>query len=307
MNDYKERYIEYCKQARGIPIFSMPWWMDVLCGEDGWDAYVSGKGNDIKATCAYSIKNSEYGSKITRALLTQNNGIIIKYPKGQGYISRQKYEEKVLDEILDYIENLGLISYDQQFPYKFTNWLPFFWRRYKQTVKYTYVISHQDSMDDIRASYSPDVRNLIRKAEKYGIIVSDCEDLAEFYRVNKLSFDRQGIDIPYSYETFVNLYNACQEHNCVKLLQASDAEGNTHSVAMLVWDDENLYFLLNGTDPDLKSSQSNYKLIDACIEYCMSIGLDFDFEGSVIRQVNHAFREFGGIMMPYFRITKDYR
>ena len=32
--------------------------------------------------------------------------------------------------------------------------------------------------------------------------------------------------------------------------------------------------------------------------------LNFDFEGSVIKRINHAFREYGGIPKQYFRIRK---
>ena len=78
------------------------------------------------------------------------------------------------------------------------------------------------------------------------------------------------------------------------------------SDAMNVWDEMSVYYLLNGTNPNLKSFQGNDLLIDGAIEEAHKLGLKFDFEGSVIKNVNHAFREFGGVPMPYFRITKDF-
>lgn len=277
-----------------------------MCGEDNWDVYLVGFGNDIKASFVYQLDETDGVKKIHRSLLTQNSGLWINYPKDQGIAARQKYEEKIVDEICDYIESLGLAMYDQQHNYRFQNYMPFFWRRYSVQVKYTYVISDTSDMEKVRAEYVSKVKNQIRKAEG-SLTAGPISDLQEFYRVNKLTFDRQGVEIPYTYEQFEKLYNACKERSRVRLLAIYDKEGNTHSVAMLVWDSQTVYFLLNGTDPDYKQHQGNLMLIDRSIEAAHDMGLSFDFEGSVIKSVNHCYRDFSGIPMPYFRITKEFK
>ena len=118
----RERYKELCKKESTIPLFSQGWWLDAVCGENNWDVYIVGSNMDIK--------------------LTQNNGIWIKYPDGQGIISRQSYEEKIVNEICNFIESLGLIRYEQQYHYNFKNYLPFFWRQYKEIIKYTVLKKH---------------------------------------------------------------------------------------------------------------------------------------------------------------------
>lgn len=302
----RERYQELCKRESTIPIFSQGWWLDTVCGMDNWGVYLIGKDMDIKASLVYSLQECCNGKSIGRISLTQNNGIWIKYPKAQGIIARQSYEEKIVNEICDFIETLGLIKYDQQFHYHFTNYLPFFWRYYKETTKYTYVIEDTSDMERVRLGYSSKLKNVLRKAEKY-LHIEEETDLEEFYRINKMSFERQGIEIPYSFEYFKKIYDACKERDSGMLLCARDEEGNTHSVAMLVWDKMSVYYLLNGTNPDLKQFQGNNLLIDYSIMEAHKRNLQFDFEGSVIKNVNHAFREFGGEPKPYFRITKEFR
>lgn len=304
-NEMKQRYLELSQRDMDIPIYSQPWWMDSMCGEDGWDVYLIGEGMDIKASFVYRIIEADGKKKICRALLTQNNGIYIRYPKDQGIISRQKYEENLMDEILDYIESLGLDSYEQQHHFRLTNWLPFFWRYYSETVKYTYLIDDTSDMETVRSNYSTNARKLINKAKRY-VHITEMTDAEEFYRVNSLTFLRQCEEMPYSYEEFLTLYEACRTHDCVKLLGAVDDENHVHAVAFIMWDNNYLYFLLNGTDPDYKMYQGNFLLIDACIEEAHKLKKSFDFEGSVIRPVNHAFREFGGIPTPYFRIFKEF-
>ncbi len=299
----KERYHEFCKKEINIPVFSQDWWMDIVCGADHWNVYLVGKGNDIKASFVYSV---DWEAKaITRAMVTQNNGIWMVYPKGQGTAARQKYEEKIINEICDYIESLGLTRYEQQFHYSFTNWLPFFWRRFKETTRYTYVIEDTGDYGKIREHYSSKIKNELRKAEKF-LSVEITEDLEEFYMINRMSFERQEIEIPYSFEFFRNLYLGCQTHKAGLLIKAVDQDRNVHSVAMLVWDHNSVYYLLNGTNPELKMYQGNLLLIDYGIRLAHEKHKMFDFEGSVIKNVNHAFREFGGNLKPYFRICKDF-
>lgn len=289
----------------GIPIFSMDWWLDAVCGKEGWDVYLIGQGMDVKASFPYSIHEEKGKREVRRITLTQNNGIWIKYPEDQGIISRQSYEEKIVNEICDFIESLKLSRYDQQYHYHYTNYLPFFWRYYKEVTKYTYVIEDTHDMDVVRSAYSSKLKNVIRKAQK-NLNVQEISDLKQFYAINRMSFERQDIEIPYSYDFFEKLYAACKEHSCTKLLGAVDQEGTIQSVAMIVWDKMSVYYLLNGTDPQYKNNQGNALLIDASVREAHDLGLKFDFEGSVIRNVNHAFREFGGIPKPYFRISKEF-
>lgn len=305
MTDY-DRYRGLCEREKTIPVFSQAWWMDAVCGKNQWSVFLLGNGMDIVASIVYKIENIGNEKKIGRIPLTQTNGIWIKYSTSQGIISRQAYEERIVNAICDHIETLGLVKYEQQYHYQYNNFLPFFWRYYNQMTRYSYVIEDTVNMEKVREGYSSKLRNKIRKAEKY-LQVNEMTDVEEFYRVNKLSFSRQGIEIPYSFEYFYNIYQASIEHNAGKLLCAKDKEGNVHSVAMIVWDKMSVYYLLNGTDPQFKSYQGNDLLIDRSIEVAHNLGLKFDFEGSVIKSVNHAFREFGGTPKPYFRIYKEFK
>ncbi len=299
----KERYRILCKKEASIPIFSMDWWLDAVCGVDGWDVYLIGWGMDIKAAFTYCIREDKWGRYIGRILLTQNNGIWIKYPNGQGITAKQSYEEKVINEVCDFIESLNLARYEQQYHYNFTNYLPFYWRYFQGIMRYTYVIEDTSDIERVREGYSSKLKNILRKARK-NLYIERENDLGAFFEINRMSFVRQGIEIPYSYEYFKKIYEACMQKGSVELLCVKDLQCRTHSVAMLVWDSMSVYFLLNGTDPELKASQGNALLIDSSIEKAHELGLKFDFEGSVIKNVNHAYREFGGRPKAYFRIRK---
>lgn len=301
----KERYKILCEKEKTIPLFSQYWWMNTVCKEDEWDVFLVGDENNIIAAMPYYMTIRENKKIITKAKLTQNNGIWIKYPENQKLSTRLSYEEKIINQVCDFIESLSLDKYEQQYHYRFTNWLPFFWRYYKEITRYTYVIENTLDIKKIREEYSAKIRNQINNAKKI-LKVYETDDLEKFYFVNKLSFDRQNIEIPYSFEFFKKLYEECNKHNCCKLFFAKDQENNIHSVAMIVWDEESVYYLLNGTNPELKKYQGNALLIDKSIETAHKLGKKFDFEGSVIKEISHSFRQYGGIPKSYFRIYKEF-
>lgn len=301
----KEKYQIFCESIY-IPVFSQPWWLNAVCGEEHWDVYVVERGGIYVAAMPYYLENRNGYRLITKAKNTQNNGIIIKYPEEQKYTTRLGYEEGIINEIIDYIEDIGVDKYEQQYHYTFTNWLPFFWRYYKEITRYTYVIEDTQDMDQVEKNYSSNVRKNIRKAKK---VVHICEkdiSIEKFYEINRMSFERQEKEIPYSLDFVKNIYEAGKKNQAVKIMAAEDQEGNIHSVAFLVWDEESVYYLLNGTNPEFKNSQANCFLIHESIKLASCMGKRFDFEGSVIKSIEKAFREYGGIRKPYFRIYKTF-
>ena len=301
----KELYKKFCAQAY-VPVFSQPWWLDAAVGSENWDVYVVENNGTLCAAMPYyhTVKNGF--TMITKAPNTQNNGIIFSYPAGQKIEARLSFQKKCIDEICDYIESLGLAKYEQQFHYSFDNWLPFFWRYYSQIVRYTYVIDTCRSIEDIVSGYASKLRNEIRKAQKTLSVKEDTLTADEFYNINRMSFMRQGIDAPYSLEYVRSIFSAGYKNNACKVMAAYDVNNNVYSVAFLVWDDCSVYYLLNGTNPEYKDSQANDLLIHEGIKFAKSKNLLFDFEGSVIPQINRAFRQFGGEAKPYFRIYKTF-
>lgn len=298
----KEKYKAFCNDVF-IPIFSKPWWMDAICGENNWDVWLYDKDGEVFAAAPYYMEKRGSYNYVTKAPLTQNNGLILKYPKGQKLPARYEFEEKIINEFADFLEGMDLDVYEQQFHHTFNNWAPFFWRSFTEITRYTFVIEDTSNLETVFEGFSANCRKNIRKAQKTVMIK---EDLApdEFYNLHETIFLRQGLKCPFSRELWSRLYEACKKNNCGKIIYAQDSNGNIHSLMFIVWDEDALYPLLGGYMEEYASSQSYSYLTYDSIRRASEAGLKYDFEGSVIKRINHSFRNFGGIEKPYFRIRK---
>lgn len=298
----RERYDQFCENIY-VPIYSRTWWMDAVCGPENWNIWLYGSGGAITAAMPYYAEIRGGYKYITKAPLTQNNGIIFKADKNTKPDKMARFQEHVIDAADDFIKSLGIDVYEQQYHYSFDNWLPFFWNGYTALTRYTYVISDTSDEDKMWGNISSSYRNMIRKGYKSAKI---CEgyDADEFWNLHKKVFEKQGLECPFSYDLWVRLYNACTAHGCGKILYAKDGNGNVLSILFLVWDEQSVYHLLGGSMPEYQHLQTYNMLTWEGIRTASRMGLRYDFEGSVIKRISKSMRQFGGKPMPYFRIRK---
>lgn len=298
----KEKYFKFCEQNY-IPIFSKPWWMDAVCGSKNWDVWLYEKGTDILAAMPYYLEQRGKYHYITKALLTQNNGIIFHDSDNAKKIAKQAQEERIINAACEYIQSLNLDVYEQQFHYGFTNWLPFFWNQYTAITRYTYVISDLKDIDSIWSNMSSNIRGKIKKGQRNGKIRKGL-DIESFYREHEKIFLKQGLKCPFSMEQWVNLFSACKAHEACEIFYSIEEKGNIASILYVVWDEKSMYQLLAGSIPPYQNLDTYAALIWTGIQFAAEKRLKYDFEGSVIKRISKSFREFGGDPKPYFRIRK---
>jgi lipid II:glycine glycyltransferase (peptidoglycan interpeptide bridge formation enzyme) len=303
MSSNKVKYRELCK-TEDIPLFSQYYWMDAVCGADNWDVIIIEKKGKPLGTLVYYLNSIDDGYEIRKALLTQNNGIIFYYPEGIKYDRMLSFEYKVTDAIIDKLEELNIKRFRQYFHYNFTNWLPFYWRGYLQTTRYTYVIENTSSLERLYNGFNGNIRNYIRKAEKI-VSVEKGMSSREFYDLNEKTYMRQGIDIPYSFELFNKLYENLVENECLEIFYALDESENIHSAALFAYDTTSVYYLMSGSVEEFRDSQSLTLLIYEGIKLANKLGKSFDFEGSMKKNIERFFRQFGAEQKQYFDISKE--
>jgi len=297
----KDRYRRFCQQEDTIPIFSRDWWLDAVCG-DAWDVCMVEQGGNVIATMPYHFRK-KYGQLIiSHPPLTQTLGPWLN-PSAEGPAKRLKREKAIFTELIRQLPKFK--HFRQNWHHSVTNWLPFYWKGFHQTTKYTYRLPELVDLDIIWSGFRENIKGDIRKAEtRYSLQVRDDLSIEDFLDLNRQTFERQNIPLPYSREFVFKLDNSCRVNGVRKIFIAEDGIGQRHAAVYLVWDKRSAYYLMGGGNPKLRTSGATSLCMWEAIKFAATVTKSFDFEGSMIEPVEKFFRAFGAIQTPYFSIQK---
>lgn len=297
----KEKYKLFCEEEVNIPIFSQAWWLDIVC-DGNWDVILVEKGGQICASFPYFYSRTRSGLFILMPPLTQKMGVYIKYPKNQSPASKLQYEKELCNSVIDQLPQYDFITFTSD--YLYTNWLPFYWHGFTQTTRYTYVVN--DLSCDVFSNFAPAKRTDIRKAQKCAIIKYDLspENFIAYY---KRSLKKQGKLLSYSEDMFLCLCRKCisTEHGRIIYAVSSEDESKIMAAIFYIYDNSSIYSLVTAFDPDYrKYAASSLLFYQIMLDYKDS-GLKFDFEGSMIPNIEQSYNKFGTLQTPYFSISKQ--
>lgn len=279
-------------------IFQQPWWIESLVPGQYREVCIN-QGGEIIARMPYVI-GKKYGfSCISMPPLTQTLGPWIRPSKAK-YANQLAEQKDLLQELIGKLPQFDF--FEQNFSPEITNWLPFYWKGFKQTTRYTYRIYNLQDLESVWAGFLPNIRTDIRKAQKTLKVRNDLS-IMEFLKIINLTFKRQGLELPYSAELVQRMDNACVKYGARKMFFAQDGEGRIHAAIYLIWDKNTAYYLMGGGDPELRNSGATSLLMWEAIKFSASVTKVFDFEGSMLEPVERFFRAFGAKQCPYFTVS----
>ncbi len=295
-------YRSFAAGAPDMPLFLQPWYLDVVCRDGVWDAVLVDKGGRTVAAWPYFLKQKWCWKYVAMPQLCKFMGPYL-LPEYRNLND----EIRLYGALLDLFPR-GIAAFQQDLNYTVTNWLPLYWRGFRQTTRYSYTLSLESSEASIFNNISRKYRQKIRGAEGKLVVVSD-RPVAALLRLVDLSFARQGLATPLTRAFFFLLYDALSSRGLCRLFFAVDPASNAvHSAALLAWDSGSAYYLVSGDDPALRASGSALLLKWAAIRYAkntLKVPI-FDFEGSMIRAIEVGRRDFGAQQKPYFRVQREW-
>lgn len=297
----KQKYKELCTDENSISIFSQHWWLDAVAGEENWDVILVEEKGKIIASLPYYFKKRMGFKLITMPRLTPKMGMWIKYPIGQDDTSKLSYEKMIIEKLIEQLPPYDM--YLQNFDYSFDNWLPFYWRNFNQTTKYTYIIENIHNHDAVYSDFRSNVKRNIKKAQKMVGIHTE-NDIKKFYEIYKKTFEIQNIPTPNSLELLSKIDLFCSNRECRKIFFAEDEFARVHAAVYIIWDKVSAYYLMGGSDAALRNSGAMSLLLWEAIKFTSTFVEKFDFEGSMIEPIERFFRSFGAVQKPYFQIRK---
>lgn len=307
INENKDRYRQLCAKEPSMCIFLKDYWQDAVCENGQWSAVLYEKGGNIMGSLVFCYQLKKRGMIIYQPILTQTNGVWIKPFTGKNEHKRLEYEKEVFTALISELEKLPLIRYIQNFTVEIQNWLPFYWKGFRQTTRYTYRILDISNPEAAIANFSSGKRGNRNHALRAGLTVKFDLSAKDFYENHAMTLKKQGKEISYTQETLSKIMDAVYAHHCGRSIYAVDADNNIHAALLIVWDSNCGFYLINTVDPDFRDSGAAAMLVGEVLKYLAPLGIrQFDFEGSMIEMVEKSYRQFGTNQLPYFTISKEY-
>lgn len=295
----KQWYRDWCAVNQIVPVFFQDWWLDLVCGEDGWEVILYIEDPQIVAVMPYCLKKKTFFSYITMPLLTKFMG---------PFFIRRFDERKEQSILVKMVDALPLFSrFTQTLHYQIQNWLPYKWKGFKQTAYYSYCLRNIRDRELTWLNIDADYRN--NKIAKIADFISVKEDLdfETLYKLTVEPFQRQKVKMPVPSEFLAKVVDKVYEKGCGKSLYAIDGQNNVLAAVLLIWDRKSCYLLLAGENDQSRKSGTGIYLTWKAIEYAsekLAVN-SFDFLGGMAENLERTRRQFGAEQVPYFLISKD--
>lgn len=290
MSSIKEKYIDYCK-TNETPLFFKPIWLDAI--NPNWNVLYK-KVEEKEAFFIYHFEKKIQFKMIRNTHLTPYTGFLFLDINIDHHIKQQLVNELLAE--LPKCDELYLDFY-------FSLSSDFTFGDYTTEIKITNLLKLTNE-DEIWNNYRPALKRQINKAKK-NIFIEEIDDIKIFYSLHEKTFLKQNKKADVPFEAFEKIWKMCKNNQLGKLYIAKDIENNIHAAIFLCYDKSTSYYLAGGTDASFYGSGAMSLLMHSMIIFSLKLGKEFfDFEGSMLFNVNRFFQNFSPKEIPYFNIKK---
>jgi hypothetical protein len=278
-------------------MFQEPWWLDAVA-PGAWQSLEVVRGGQVAARMSVAYRR-HFGFRVIRQPpLTPTLGPWIA-SSGASLPKRMADEKDLFNRLIDQLPTWDY--FEASFHHRITNWLPFHWRGFEQTTRYTYLLNDIADIEKVWSGFHECVRRNIRKAQRRLAVRTDLS-LDRLLDVVELTFVRQEGRLPFRRSLVQRIDEACTARDARRMFFAEDQEKRIHAAIYVVTDRHYAYYLLGGADPRYRDSGAQNLLLWEAIRFASEASLRFDFEGSMIESIERVFRNFGATQVPYLHI-----
>ena len=288
--DY-DRFVSRSPQGT---LFSSSWWLDAVA-PGRWRSNQVVDDGEIVAAWPTVVHKGRFGEEHGGAPITPWLGPL--FHEDDNSYRRRSMEDDLTGRLLEAIGPYAQLEARCSPGYDY--WTPLYWRGFTQTTRYTWRIEDLGDLESAFAGLRNKVRGHIGRARRAGVVV-DSGDLAGFLSVHQDTVDQQGLAVESTgRRTLRQVDPVAAERGARTILLARDAESRVHAGGYFVHDARTTYYLMGGSNGDLRGSGAVPLLLWTAIEQAAERGTAFDFEGSMLRHIELFVRAFGGRPVPY--------
>ncbi len=297
-------YRSLCEEHKEIPLFMQAWWLDAASKEN-WDVIFAKINEEITGFFVFSFQKKLGKKIITNHPLTQYAGPYIFYPTNLNQSEKHSFENKVYTSLIEQLNDKNFDFIEINCHHSFKNHQQFYWNKYKQTTKYTYILKDISDREILLKDMSHSQRGKrIKKGNKdyHFSLELSAEDFYDFYNKN---LSNQEKTIFYSKEYFLNLYYSAKSRNQGQIISIYNKENDLLATLWTIWDSECAYNMIMTSDKKKKCSEGTTLLIWETLDFLKDKTKNYDFEGSMIKGVALRNQSYGATPIPYHSISKS--
>lgn len=230
------------------------------------------------------------------------NGLVF-YTNAEKEESKNSVIKEMHQHIVNYFQKTEKAHYIRfVLPPEFVDTQVFYWNKWKVKVHYTYQINLNQTKEELFNNLSPEKRKSIRKAEKDGIQVTETNDFETVKHLIIKTFSRQNKEVNQIYLNKI-LKEWANDSNAFAFVAYK--KDIPVAITFCVFDNQKVYYLFGGYDNEYAHHGAGVMCMWHSILKSKEMGKKiFDFEGSMLPNVERYFRDFGGKLTPYYVCEK---
>ena len=292
-----DRFVDQSPQGDN---FCYSWWLDAIT-KSNFKILAIFDNEEIVAGIPLAFDKN---GKVTEPPLTRTLGSLYKDLSSLSEHKQVSKQRNWLNALLQNISPNDVVGFCTH--QNFTDWLPFRWKGFRQTTRYTYIINYKNKdINDLWAKLNRGRKESINRAYKNDITINTTNDLQRFYKLVELTYQRQGLKFRFPYNDFKRLDDEINKRNMRRIFIASDKTSQIHASLYVTFNSKSAYALLSGGDPKFRHLFGHTLIMWEAIKYFHDKTNYFNFGGSNIERIENHLRGFGGVLTPYFHVFTE--
>ena len=215
---------------------------------------------------------------------------------------KQSFDKSIYRLVQEFISEKNASIVTLTLPVQHIDMQPFIWEGFKVVPNYTYhLLLSEISEEGILKQFSPERRNDIKKALKDGVVCEQSNDYSLVKKMVEFTYNRKGKQL--KSELLSSILEQMDSEN--SFAYVSYLNNKPIAAAFVVYDKNTAYYLLGGYDPKNRHQGAGALSVYNAIIHSKKLGVKiFDFEGSMLPEVERYFRGFGGELKTMFTLNK---
>lgn len=280
-------------------LFAEPWWLDAVTG-GSWEQIVAAGPGGSAARLPFVRRRRLGFTVLTQPPLTPTLGPRLTSLPAKPE-RRIAAEHKLMSLLIAQLPRHEV--FQQSFTPGLTNALAFHWAGFETAVRYTYRLTGPVDLERVWEGLSQDHRRKIRAAQETLEVRADL-GVPRLYELAAGTLAGKGLRAPYDAALLGRLEAAASQRGACRILSANDVNETVRAAALLVWDDDWLYYLLGGRDLHAGDAGALRMLQWEAVKLAAELGRGVDFAGSMVEPIERVFRGFGAEQVPHPRVSR---